>query len=134
MLSGLGTGHDQARLRIVLLTKDSTVAEATKGAFQPDDELSIHSGWEEALEDCEGAEIFFVDILATLETPHRIDGYERFAQAKMSHPVAKDIPLVLIGPGQDYELDAMVGWPGFVFAHLSRPVTYKLFRRATTWI
>lgn len=121
-------------MRLVLLTKDPDIANATQGAFQPDDELTVHSEWIEALDACEGAEILFVDLLATLDTPHRIEGYERFAQAKMTHPTAKDVPLVLIGPGADYDLDAMVGWPGFVFAHLSRPLNYKLFRRATTWV
>ena len=34
----------------------------------------------------------------------------------------------------DYELDFMTGWPNFVFGHLRRPVTEKIFRRASTWI
>lgn len=121
-------------LRLVLLTRDASIREATKGAFQPEDELIVTSDWAEALDACTGAELLFVDLLATLDTPHRIQGYERFAQAKMEHEVARDVPLVLIGPDPDYELDAMVGWPDFVFAHLPRPVNYKLFRRATTWI
>jgi ureidoglycolate hydrolase len=37
------------------------------------------------------------------------------------------------GP-EGYELDFMVGWPNFVFANVRKPVTYKIFRRASTWI
>ena len=76
----------------------------------------------------------FVDLLSTLKDPHRIEGYELFAHAKMTHGVAKDVPLVLISPPDDYELDFMAGWPNFVFAHVQRPVNYKIFRRASTWI
>jgi hypothetical protein len=42
--------------------------------------------------------------------------------------------LVLIAAPDDYELDFMTGWPDFVFGHLRRPVTEKIFRRASTWI
>jgi hypothetical protein len=121
-------------LRLLLVTRDPEVVAATKGAFQPDDVLEVYSKWEEALETAAGADLMFVDLLATLRTPNRIAGYERFAAAKMEHPSASDVPLVLISPPADYALDAMVGWPGFVFAHLPRPVSYKLFRRATTWV
>lgn len=52
----------------------------------------------------------------------------------MSHPVAAGIPLVLVAPPDGYELDFMAGWPDFVFAHIRRPVTAKIFRRASTWV
>jgi hypothetical protein len=52
----------------------------------------------------------------------------------MDHPVAKGIPLVLISPPENYELDFMAGWPDFVFGHVRRPVDYRIFRRASTWI
>lgn len=121
-------------MRLILITKDPAVVAATTGAFQPDDTLEVYSDWKEGLDASAGADLMFVDQLATLLLPNRVEGYERFAQAKMAHSDAKDVPLVLIGPPADYELDAFVGWPGFVFAHLPRPVTYKLFRRATTWV
>lgn len=121
-------------MRILLLTRDPAILRATEGAFQPDDTLEVFEDWRDALDACKGADLFFVDQLATLVLPNRIEGYERFAHAKMAHPDAGAVPLVLIGPPPDYELDAFVGWPGFVFAHLPRPVSYKLFRRATTWV
>jgi len=121
-------------MKFVLLTKDQEIVDATQGAFQSDDELLVFDAWSDALDHCEGVDLLFVDMIATLEKPHRITGYERFAEAKMDHPVAGPVPLVLIAAPDDYELDFMVGYPNFVFAHLRRPLNYKLFRRATTWV
>jgi hypothetical protein len=121
-------------MRFVLVTKDPEVLRATEGAFQPEDVLDVFEDWREALDRCDGADLMFVDMVATLETPHRVAGYEKFALAKMAHPAACQVPLVLISPGDDYELDFHVGWPDFVFAHLRRPLNYKLFRRASTWV
>lgn len=118
----------------MLITKDNEVVGATKGAFQPDDELLVFSDWQEALEHCEDADLLFVDLIATLSTPHKISGYEKFAESKMDHPKASVTPLVLIAAPEDYELDFMAGYPNFVFAHLRRPLTYKIFRRASTWV
>lgn len=121
-------------MKFVLITKDKEVIEATKGAFQSDDELLIFPNWEEAFPACAGADLLFVDLIATLTSPHKIAGYEKFALAKMEDPVASPIPLVLIAQPDNYELDFMMGWPNFVFAHLRRPLNYKLFRRASTWV
>jgi len=121
-------------LKFVLVTKDKEVVKATNGAFQPDDELLVFAAWEEALEACNDVDILFVDLIATLAVPHKVAGYERFALAKMAHAIASPIPLVLIAQPESYALDFMVGWPNFVFAHLRRPLTFKLFRRATTWV
>ncbi len=121
-------------MKFVLVTKDPDIREATKGAFQPEDTLAVHDEWEKALDDCEGADLMFVDLLATLATPHKIAGYEAFAEAKMDHPVAGAVPLVLIGQPDDYELDFLVGYPNFVFANLRRPITFKVLRRASTWV
>lgn len=121
-------------MKFVLVTKDPEVLTATEGAFQPDDTLAVFAEWPEALDASEGVDILFVDMIATLEAPHKVSGYEKFAQAKMAHTKAQVVPLVLIAPPDDYEMDFMVGWPNFVFAHLRRPLNYKLFRRATTWI
>src|SRR5947209_5862393 len=107
-------------MKFVVLTKDPEIVEAAKSpsAFPPTDTLAIHENVTEALDDCEGADLLFVDLLATLTEPHKIAGYEDFAGEKMSHPVANDTPLVLIAAPDDYELDFMAGWPDFVFAHL----------------
>lgn len=78
--------------------------------------------------------MMFVDLVATLNEPHKIAGYEQFAMAKMMHPSASKIPLVLIAPEEEYELDFMAGWPDFVYGHVRRPVNYKIFRRASTWV
>lgn len=121
-------------MKFVLLTKEQELRDAAQAGLHPSDELVVISDWEIALEACLGADMIFVDLLATLEEPNKIAGYERFAEAKMGHDVAKGTPLVLIAPPDDYELDFMSGWPDFVFAHLRRPVTDKIFRRASTWV
>lgn len=121
-------------MKFILVTKDPEIVAGTQGAFQPEDELVIFDNWMAALESAEDADLMFVDLIATLIKPHKIAGYEQFAEAKMSHPVAAATPLVLIAPPDDYELDFMAGYPNFVFAHLRRPVTYKIFRRASTWV
>lgn len=121
-------------MKFVLVTKDAEVVAATEGAFQPDDVLSVHDDWQAALEDCQDADLIFVDLLATLDKPHKIAGYEKFAEAKIEHAIAAATPLVLIAAPDDYELDFMAGYPNFVFAHLRRPLNYKIFRRASTWV
>ncbi len=121
-------------MKFVLITKDPEIVEATKGAFQSEDVLVVSGEWRDALQRCEDADLLFVDLIATLEKAHRISGYEKFAEAKMGHDLAGAVPLVLIAPPDDYELDFMAGFPNFVFAHLRRPVTYKIFRRASTWV
>ncbi|HEY3783490.1 MAG TPA: hypothetical protein VGL56_20595 [Fimbriimonadaceae bacterium] len=123
-------------MKYVVLTNDPEIAEAAQSpaAFPPDDVVNVHKSVDEALTDCDGADMLFVDLLATLSEPHKIAGYEDFAMKKMGSEIACGTPLVLIGAPDDYELDFMTGWPDFVFAHLRRPVTEKIFRRASTWI
>ena len=121
-------------MRFVVITKDAEVEAAAREGFHPSDECLVFSDWMDALGGCEGADMMFVDLIATLSEPHKIAGYERFAMAKMSHPHAAKVPLVLIAPPEDYELDFMAGWPDFVFGHVRRPITYKIFRRASTWV
>jgi hypothetical protein len=121
-------------MKFLVITKDHEVEEAARKGFHPSDEMVSFSEWSEALDACQGVDMIFVDLLATLREPHKIAGYEEFAMAKMSHAVAKDIPLVLVAAPDDYELDFMTGWPNFVFGHVRRPVTEKIFRRASTWI
>lgn len=121
-------------MKFVLLTKDAEMVSNAKEGFHPSDEFVSYDAIETALDACSGADLLFVDMLATLEEEHRIAGYERFANMKMEHEFAKDVPLVLISPPDDYELDFMAGFPDFVFAHIRRPVTSKIFRRASTWV
>ena len=78
--------------------------------------------------------MMFLDLLSTLTEPHKIDGYEQFAQAKMAHPIAAKVPLVLINPPDDYDIDSMVGWPDFLFGNLRRPINSKVIRRMTTYV
>lgn len=120
-------------MKFVLITKDMEVEIAAKEGFSPY-ECVAYTDWREALEQTVGADMIFVDLLATLDEPNKIAGYERFAEAKMSHPQANGVPLVLISPPDDYELDFMAGWPDFVLANVRRPVSAKIFRRASTWI
>jgi len=121
-------------MKFVLITQDPEVESAAREGFHPSDETRSFNDWREALEDSAGADLMFVDLVATLDEPHKIAGYEKFAEAKMDHPTAQGVPLVLISPPEDYELDFMAGWPDFVFGHIQRPVTFKIFRRASTWI
>jgi len=107
--------------------------EAKEG-FHPSDTFESYKDWQSALDAAADADLMFVDLLATLEEPNKIAGYEKFAQAKMAHAKSSKIPLVLISPPDDYELDFMAGWPDFVFANIRRPVTFKHFRRASTWV
>ena len=121
-------------MKFILITKDSEMVSEAKQGFHPSDEFASFESWQDALDASEGADLMFVDLLATLEEPNKIAGYENFAMAKMSHEIAKGVPLVLISPPDDYELDFMAGWPNFVFANVRRPINYKIFRRASTWV
>lgn len=121
-------------MKFILLTQDSEMVDCAREGFHPSDEFAAFASVSEALDACTDADLLFVDLLATLDEAHKIAGYEKFAQAKMSHNTANEVPLVLIAPPEDYELDFMVGWPNFVFAHIRRPVSAKIFRRASTWV
>ncbi len=121
-------------MKFLLITKDPEVIQAAQEGFHPSDVTKVYEDWSDALEEAEGADMIFVDLLATLLEPHKIAGYEAFAYAKMDHPTAAKVPLVLISPPENYELDFMAGWPDFVFGHVRRPVDYRIFRRASTWI
>lgn len=121
-------------MKFVIVTKDADMVEAARKGFHPDDEMIAFEEWETAFDACEGADLLFVDQLATLEKPHKVAGYEKFAEAKQVHKIANVTPLVLITPEEGYDMDFMVGWPNFVFANVRRPVNYKIFRRASTWV
>ena len=121
-------------MKFVLVTKDKEMASEAKKGFHPSDKLQVFGEWSEALDACKGADLLFIDLVATLEKPHKIAGYEKFGEARMAHKHASAVPLVLISPPEGYELDFMVGWPNFVFANIRKPVTFKIFRRASTWV
>ncbi|RYG39385.1 hypothetical protein EON81_01240 [bacterium] len=118
----------------MVITKDAELAEAARRGFHPEDEMLAFEDWKEALNASGDADLVFVDLVATLRESHKIAGYEEFARGKMDHPLAAKIPLVLIAPPPDYELDFLSGWPGFVFGHVQRPIDYRAFRRASTWV
>ena len=121
-------------MRFVVITNDSFVAGACKEGFHPDDEALFFTDWRKALEKAAGADMMFVDLLTTLTEAHKIQGYEDFAHAKMAHPTAAKVPLVLINAPDDYDLDSMVGWPDFLFGNLRRPINSKVIRRMTTYV
>ena len=121
-------------MRFIVITKDDEMAAAAREGFHPSDELEVFDDWAKALDASAGADLMIVDQIATLDEPNKVAGYERFAQAKMEHAEAAQVPLVLISPDPDYEMDFVSGWPDFVFANVRRPVGYKLFRRASTWV
>lgn len=119
-------------MKFILITKDSEVEEAAKQGFVPY-ETVVYKDWRQALDECEGAHMMFVDQLATLDEPNKVAGYEAFAEAKMAHPVAQGVPLVLVSPPSDYEMDFVSGWPNFLVGNIARPVDSRVFRRASTW-
>lgn len=120
-------------MKFVLITKDQGMEDAARKGFSRSDEILVFPDWEPALNACDGADLLFVDLIATLTTPHKIAGYEAFGTAKMEHPIAATTPLVLLSPEVDYDLDFIVGWEGFVLANVQRPVNQAKFRRAATW-
>jgi hypothetical protein len=129
----LGLGRVNVfNMKFVLITKDPEVEASAREGFTPY-ECASYADWQRALDESGGADMIFVDLLATLQEPNKIAGYEAFAEAKMKHPVASTIPLVLISPPADYELDFMAGWPDFIVANIPRPISAKVFRRASTW-
>lgn len=123
-------------MRYVLLSHDSEMVAAFQSpeAFLPNDELLVVDTKHALIEACPGSDMVFVDLIATLDEPHKIEGYERLYDMKNVSPEIAAVPMVLIAPPSGYDLDFMVGWPEFVFAQMPRPVTAKLFRRASTWI
>lgn len=121
-------------MRFILVSQDEAVIRAAKDAFERIGTLQVFGDWASGLNSSEGADLLFVDILCTLRDPHKIAGYEEFANAKMSHDVAKDVKLVLIAEPPGYDLDFMAGWPDFLFARLPRPITAKILLRMSTYI
>ena len=121
-------------MKISLVCKEKEMVSEAKKAFELTDELRVFSDWKEALAAAKGIDLMIVDLVATLTEPTRIDGYEEFAMHKMGNKDAAKVPLVIISPPDDCELDSMVGWPDFVFGHVKRPVTMKIFRRISTWV
>ncbi len=118
----------------MLISRDTKMVTEAKDAYKLTDELHVFRDWPSALEKATGFELMIVDLVATLKEPNKIAGYEEFAQQKMAKKESSKVPLVLISPPDDYDLDSMVGWPDFVFGHVRRPVTMKIFRRISTWV
>lgn len=121
-------------MKYVLVTEDAEVIEAAGSAFMPDDNVVITGDWKEGLKQAADADLLFVDLLATLTEAHKIAGYEAFAEEKMNGDLKTEVPLALIWPPADYELDFMAGWEGFVFQHIRRPVDFRKLRRASTFV
>ena len=121
-------------VRFIVVSSDPHIVGAAKEGFHPSDEALFFDDWHKALDKAEGADMMFIDLLDTLKEPHKIQGYEEFAEAKMSHAKASKVPLVLINAPDDYDIDCMVGWPDFLFGNIRRPVTSKVIRRMTTYV
>ena len=79
-------------MKFVLITQDPEMVQAAKAGFQPNDETLVFEDWATALGHCEGADLLFVDLVATLDEPHKIAGYEKFAEAKMASEEAAAVP------------------------------------------
>jgi hypothetical protein len=121
-------------MKFVLVTKEQEIVSAAQKAYGTHYQLSVYEDWIQALESCSDADALVVDLLATLEKPNKIDGYEKFALAKMAHDSAKTVPLIVISQPPEYELDSMVGWPNFLFAMVRRPVSERTFRQISGWV
>ena len=122
-------------MRYVLFSTDPGIVEAFESpeAFLPSDTLFVAKDRNEAVRLAAAADMMFVDLISTLDEPNKIAGYEAFHDAMVANLVT-NVPIVLISLPHDYDIDFMVGWPDFVFANMPRPVSSKLFRRASTWI
>ncbi len=118
-------------MKFVVITKDPKIRSAALDAFPSGDEMLVFEDWRPALAQCQGADILYVDLVATLTEPHKIAGYEEFAEAKMDHAIAALVPLVLFSPPDDYALDYLTGYPDFVSLNLKPPITAKSFRLAS---
>lgn len=134
MASELPMAPEHASKKVILVTDDPEVIREAKETYREGVQLVVTPYWSEALDWCRTADVLVVDLLATLEEPHKIGGYVKFAEAKRAHKWAKNIPLVLIDVPEGYKLNGMVGWPNFVRAYVRRPVTSRIFRRVLTWI
>ncbi len=121
-------------MKFVLISQDEQIVKAAMEAYGTHYDLKIHSDWRTAIEDHEGTNLMFVDIMATMKDPGKIEGYEIFAEAKLSHEGCKSVPLVAISLPIDYEVDSMVGWPGFIIALWHRPVDARKFRQASGYV
>lgn len=121
-------------MKIILITKDAELEEIAKNSLAVSDSLSSYSDFNRALDAADGADLMILDMVASLEVPHKVAGYEKFARAKMTHDLARTVPLILISPPPHYELDFMTGWPDFVALNIRAPITPKAFRRALAWI
>lgn len=122
-------------MRFVLVSKDPEIIKASEEAFERIGTLTVFADWKEGLNHAQGADLLFVDLLATLREPHRISGYEEFAMAKMGHEGAQNVKLVLITEPEGYDLDFMAGWPDFLFARLPRKtVNPKTLLRMSTYV
>jgi len=120
-------------MRTVLISRDASVIAAARAGLG-ENCVTVFDDWTTALDQSAGVDLMVVDLLATLDEPGRIAGYERFALAKMDHPVAQSIPVVLLAPPSEVELDYMTGWPDFLFAQVRLPVMPDAFRRISRWI
>ena len=121
-------------MRVLVLTQRAEIAEYAKEALGERVDLEIHGNWKDALEIAEGADVMIADLVSLLNEPHKIEGYDAFALAKMSHENAKGVKLILIPAPADYELDSMMGWPDFLFAQFHNPIGTQSFRQAMRWI
>ena len=112
---------------VVLVSRDAElVADLVEACERRNIQLTIEGDWRRAVDRAPTVNLFVVDLLATLASPHRISGYVAFAEAKMRSS-ACDVPVVLVGPPEGYRLDGMVGWPGFLTAFFDRPLSEELY-------
>lgn len=116
-------------MKFVLITQSQAMADVAKEAFTRDD-LEIYGDWKEALEASHDADMIFVDLIATLKEPGKIQGYEEFADAKRAHPKASVVPLVLISPPENYKIDFITAWPNFLAMNIQQPVNRQKFKMA----
>lgn len=121
-------------VKITVITRDPEVLECAKKAFRLDEVVQFFEDWKVAFESTEKPDMMIVDMVSTLDEPHKVAGYERFAHAKMDHALLKSVPLVMLNPPVGYDMDFYTGWPDFIFASLPKPITDKVLRRVVTYL
>ena len=107
---------------VTFITKDLELIERARlGCDRRGYVMNVEADWKNAISQAAQSDLVVVDLIATLDPPHRIAGYVQFAEALMASKAA-EVPLALVGAPDGYRLDGMVGWPGFLSAFVERPV------------
>lgn len=121
-------------MKVALITKNPVYGQLAREAEDEERKFVLFEDWREAFEHAAECDLMIADLISLLEKPHRIEGYRKFGEARLAHPIAARVPLVLIPAPDGYKLDGMIGWPNFLLGQLRHPITRETFRQVLRWI